>query len=119
MLIAVTLASLGIYGVISFGVAQRTQEIGLRMAVGGNPSDVRRYILGRGLRLCLLGVGIGLVGALGVTRFMTSFLFETSPTDLTIFGGVSVVLIGVALTATYIPAFRASRIDPLVALQAE
>lgn len=119
MVIAVTLASLGIYGVISFGVAQRTQEIALRMAVGGNPSHVRRYILGRGLRLCLLGVGIGLVGAFVLTRFMTSFLFETSPTDLTIFGGVSVVLIGVALAATYIPAFRASRVDPLVALQAE
>ncbi|MCH7567166.1 MAG: FtsX-like permease family protein [Nitrospirae bacterium] len=119
LVIAVTLASLGIYGVISFGVAQRTQEIGLRMAVGGNPSHVRRYILGRGLRLCLLGVGIGLVGAFGLTRLITSFLFETSPTDLTIFGGVSVVLIGVALAATYIPAFRASRVDPLVALQAE
>ncbi len=118
-LTAVTLASLGIYGVISFGVAQRTQEIGVRMAVGGNRSHVLRYILGGGLRLCLLGVGIGLVGAFGLTRLIASFLFETSPTDLTVFGGVSAVLIGVALAATYIPAFRASRVDPLVALQAE
>ncbi len=89
------------------------------MAVGGNRSHVQRYILGGGLRLCLLGVGIGLVAAFGLTRLITSFLFETSPTDVTIFGGVSAVLIAVALVSTYVPAFRASRVDPLVALQAE
>ena len=89
------------------------------MAVGGNRSHVQRYVLGGGLRLCLLGVAIGLVAAFGLTRLLTSFLFETSPTDVTIFGGVSAVLIGVALVSTYVPAFRASRVDPLVALQAE
>ncbi|MCZ6858222.1 MAG: hypothetical protein O7F70_09495, partial [Gemmatimonadetes bacterium] len=86
---------------------------------GGNRLHVQRYILGGGLRLCLLGVGIGLVAAFGLTRLLTSFLFETSPTDVTIFGGVSAVLIGVALVSTFVTAFRASRVDPLVALQAE
>jgi putative ABC transport system permease protein len=118
-LAAVTLASLGIYGVISFGVAQRTQEIGVRMAVGGNRAHVRRHVMGGGLRLSLLGVAIGLAGALGLTRLIASVLFETSTTDPTVYGLVSLVLVAVAALASFIPAYRASKVDPLVALRQE
>jgi putative ABC transport system permease protein len=118
-LAAVTLASLGIYGVISFGVAQRTQEIGVRMAVGGNRSHVRRYVMSGGLRLSLLGVGIGLAGAYGLTRLIASVLFETSTTDPMVYGLVSVVLVAVAALASFVPAYRASKVDPLIALRQE
>ena len=118
-LTAVTLASLGIYGVISFGAAQRTKEIGVRMAVGGNRAHVRRYVMGGGVRLSLLGVAIGLAGAFGLTRLIASVLFETSTTDPVVYGFVSVVLVAVAALASFVPAHRASKVDPLIALRQE
>jgi putative ABC transport system permease protein len=117
--IAVLLAAVGVYGVISYSVSQRTQEIGVRVALGAQRLDVVRLVVGQGALLGGIGVAIGLAGALGVTRFLRTLLFGVSPFDLGSFAGVALVLTSIALLASYLPARRASRVDPVEALRSE
>jgi predicted permease len=117
--LALVLASIGIYGVISYLVSQRTQEIGIRLALGASGRDVFGMVIGQGARLAGLGIAIGLVAALGVTRLMAGYLYGVGPTDPLTFGAVAVLLIGVALLACYVPARRAMRVDPIVSLRDE
>jgi putative ABC transport system permease protein len=117
--IALILATVGIYGVMSFVVTQRTQEIGIRMALGAQASDVMKMIVGNGMLLALIGISAGLAGAFMLTRLMSSLLFGVSATDALTFASVSAVLVAVVLLACYVPARRATRIDPLVALRNE
>jgi ABC-type antimicrobial peptide transport system permease subunit len=111
------LASLGIYGVISYSVTRQTQEIGIRMALGASQSQVLLGVIWKTLRLAFVGIGIGTVASIGVARLITSLLFGTAPTDPLTFVGMLVLLGTVALLAGYLPAQRASRIDPMVALR--
>jgi putative ABC transport system permease protein len=115
--IALTLAVIGIYGVVSYAVAQSGQEIGIRMALGAKPSDVLRMIIGRGARLALTGVAIGVIGSFVVTRALGDLLFSVGPTDPLTFGVVAALLTGVAILASYIPARRAMKVDPVTALK--
>jgi putative ABC transport system permease protein len=116
-LVALLLAALGIYGLLAYGVRQRTQEIGVRLALGARRSTVLGLIVGESLKLTLLGTVIGLFLAVGLTRLMASLLFGIEPTDLTTFAGVSLLLVATALLAGYLPARRATQVDPVVALR--
>ncbi|HEX7049876.1 MAG TPA: ABC transporter permease [Longimicrobiales bacterium] len=117
--LAVILAASGIYGVISYTVAQRTREIGIRIALGARRGEVLRAVLGQGARLAALGAAFGLAGALLLTRSLAGMLYEVSPTDPLTFGGVAAVLAAIALLASWLPARRAARVDPMVALRSE
>jgi putative ABC transport system permease protein len=117
--IALFLAAVGVYGVIAYGVTQRTHEIGVRVALGARGTDVMRLVVGRGVALTTIGVAIGVVGAAAITRVASSLLFNVSPTDPLSFIGVSTFLVGVSALASYVPARRATRVDPLEALRHE
>jgi putative ABC transport system permease protein len=117
--IALLLAAVGVYGVLSYSVSQRTQEIGVRVALGAERRDVMRLVVGHGLKLAGLGVGFGLLGAAGITPVIASQLYNISASDPASFAGVALFLSAVALIASYVPARRATAVDPLIALRNE
>lgn len=117
--VALIVAGVGVYGVVSYAVSQRVHEFGIRVALGAGPADLVRLVLGQGMRLATLGVAVGIIGALGVTRLLKSLLYDIKPTDPLTLVIVAVVLAAVALLACYIPARRAMRVDPMVALRHE
>jgi putative ABC transport system permease protein len=117
--VALLLAAIGVYGVLSFAVSQRTQEIGLRMALGAQERDVRGMVVRQGLTLAAIGVVLGLAGAFGITRVIRTLLYSITPTDPVSFGGVAIFLTLIAFLASYLPARRATTVDPVVALRAD
>jgi putative ABC transport system permease protein len=116
---ALVLAAVGVYGLISYSVAQRTREIGIRVALGARPAQVVRPIVREGMTLAAIGVAVGLAGSAAATRLISSFLFQVNSTDPLTFSAVAVLLLVVALVASYVPSRRALRVDPLTALRAE
>lgn len=117
--LALVLASFGIYGVLAYNVAQRTREISLRMALGARGIDVCRLIVGQGLKVVILGVVVGLIAAIALSRVMATLLFGITATDPLTFAGVTLLLVLVALLACFVPARRAAKVDPMIALRAE
>ena len=117
LILALSLAAIGIFGVLHYSVAQRTHEFGIRMALGAQARDVLRMILRQGLGLTIVGVCLGIAGALALTRVLSSFLFGLTPTDSLTFAGVTLLVVAVAALACYLPARRATKVDPLAALR--
>jgi putative ABC transport system permease protein len=117
--VALVLASVGLYGVMNYSATQRTHEVGIRMALGATRSDIMRLVVGNGMLLTLIGIAIGVIGSLGLTRVMQTFLFGIGATDALTFIGVSGLLAAVALLANYVPARRATRVNPVIALRYE
>ena len=117
--IALLLALLGIYGVTAFNVTQRTREIGIRVAVGAQRADVLRMVLRKGVGLAGIGIAIGALAAFAMTQLLTSLLYGLPPTDIVAFGGSAAILAIAALAASWVPALRAARVDPVVALRSE
>jgi putative ABC transport system permease protein len=115
--LAMVLAAVGLYGVLSYGVSQRTHEIGIRMAVGARSADVLKLVMGQAARLAGVGLAVGVVGAFGLTRWMTSLLFGVTPTDPGTLAAVVLLMMGVVLVASLIPVRRAVKIDPMAALR--
>jgi ABC-type antimicrobial peptide transport system permease subunit len=118
-LLALFLAGIGIYGVMAYSVTQRTRAIGIRLALGASSGSILSWLLRQGMRLTLMGAGLGLVGALVLTRLLRSLLFGIAPTDVITYAALTLLLSAVALLACYIPAWRATKVDPLVALRNE
>ncbi|MFZ0636982.1 MAG: ABC transporter permease [Candidatus Acidiferrales bacterium] len=118
-IMAVMLSAIGLFGLVRYSVVQRTQEIGVRMALGATPADVLRMILGEGLRLALVGVGVGLIAALALTRVLRTLLYGVSAADPATYATVAILLVGVALAASWLPAMRATHVDPIEALRYE
>jgi ABC-type antimicrobial peptide transport system permease subunit len=116
---ALLLAAIGIYGLMAYSVEQRTQEIGIRLALGAQASQVRRLVVLQGLGLAIVGVAVGLGAAFGLVRLISTFLYGVTARDPLVFAGVPALLTGVAFLAVWLPARRASRIDPIIALRAE
>jgi ABC-type antimicrobial peptide transport system permease subunit len=117
--VALFLAAIGIYGLMAYSVAQRTQEMGIRMALGADRSSIRKLVVWHGMRLALIGVVIGLGAAFALTRFIAAFLFGVKPWDPAVFISVPLLLSAVALIAVWLPASRAAKVDPIEALRAE
>jgi predicted permease len=117
--LALFLASVGVFGVMSYLVSQRTRELGVRIALGARPASVLSLVVSQGVRMAMIGVGVGLVLALGATRLLSGMLYGVSPTDPVVFGGVALLLTAAAALASWVPARRATRVDPVVALRAE
>jgi putative ABC transport system permease protein len=113
------LAAIGVYGVLSYGVRQRTHEIGIRMALGARSADVLRRVIGEGLAMAMIGLAIGIAASLYLTRFLSSLLFGVKATDIGTFAAVALLLLAVVVLACCLPALRATRVDPLVALRHE
>jgi ABC-type antimicrobial peptide transport system permease subunit len=117
--VALLLAVTGVYAVMSYAVTQRSQEMGIRLALGAQSSDVLKLVLGRGFKLVLIGIVIGLVGGFASTRYLSSLLFGVSTADPIVFALTPLILLLVALSACYIPARKATKVDPVIALRTE
>ena len=117
--VALLLAAVGLYGVISYLVGRRTHELGIRLALGAQRGDILRLVLSQGMKMALSGVVIGLIAAAGLTRLLVGMLYGVSATDPLTFAAITLLLVAAALTASFIPARRATRVDPLIALRYE
>jgi ABC-type antimicrobial peptide transport system permease subunit len=118
-IVALLLASVGVYGVLAYTVEQRTKEVGIRMALGAEPSAVRSMVLTDGLRLVVIGLGVGIVGAITLSRFLASQLFGVNPREPFVYAAVATALLAVGLVACFVPALRATRVSPVTAMRSE